>query len=70
MCAVANIACVPLLRHKIIQVDGFVDMILTMVSRDHSDAKDQGENTPSGSWIKLETKELLKYTRIAALALR
>ncbi len=70
MCAVANIACVPLLRHKIIQVDGFVDMILTMVSRDHGDAKDQGENTTSGSWIKLETKELLKYTRIAALALR
>ena len=65
MCAVCNIACQPSLRHNIIQIDGFVDIILTLCSYTEPSAQSTLED-----WQILELKDLVKYSRLAALALR
>ena len=68
MCAVANIACVPSLRNHIIEIDGFVDILLTMISTDSGNRSD--DNDEHMNWVNKEQLELLKYSRVAASALR
>ena len=65
MCAVANLACQASLRAKIVQIDGFVDVILTTCSMTTGTSEANLED-----WQIKELLELVKYARIAANALR
>jgi len=62
MRAVANIACQPSLRVKIVQIDGFIDVILTTCSN--------LSTTDLEDWEIKEQQELVKCSKIAAMALR